>query len=99
MLQIQGKIILLINGQNLIKPTIISEFYYKIFELNGKFSKIQLWEMAGQDQNICVIKIFSKDVNVIMFYNTINEKFMVDYLRWKNILTNKLYNLIKFLVF
>ena len=56
--------------------------------------------MTGQDQNIWVIKIFSKDVNgCIMFCNTINKKSMGNCLRWKNILTNKLYNLIKFLIF
>lgn len=29
------------------KATIVSEFGYKIFELNGKFYRIQLWDLAG----------------------------------------------------
>lgn len=30
------------------KATIISEFGYKIFELNGKLYRIQLWDLAGK---------------------------------------------------
>lgn len=29
------------------KATIVSEFGYKIFEYNGKFYRIQLWDLAG----------------------------------------------------
>ena len=43
------------------KATIVSEFSYKIQEFKGKFYKIQLWDLAGQDQNTCITKIFSKD--------------------------------------
>jgi small GTP-binding protein len=30
------------------KATIVSEFGYKIFELGGKFYRIQLWDLAGR---------------------------------------------------
>jgi len=29
------------------KATIVSEFGYKIFEFDGKFYRIQLWDLAG----------------------------------------------------
>jgi small GTP-binding protein len=32
------------------KATIVSEFGYKIFELNGKFYRIQLWDLAGKER-------------------------------------------------
>jgi len=31
------------------KATIVSEFGYKIFELDGKYYRIQIWDLAGKD--------------------------------------------------
>lgn len=45
------------------KATIVSEFAYKIFEYKGKFYRIQLWDLAGQDKNTCITKIFAKDAH------------------------------------
>ena len=45
------------------KATIVSEFGFKIFEENGKLSRIQLWDLAGQDKNAMVTKIFAKDAH------------------------------------
>ena len=45
------------------KATIISEFGFKIFEYEGKFYRIQLWDLAGQDKNAMVTKIFAKDAH------------------------------------
>ena len=41
--------------------TIVSEFGFKVFEQNGKLYRIQLWDIAGQDKNGTVTKIFAKD--------------------------------------
>ena len=41
------------------KATIVSEFGFKIFEYNGKLYRIQLWDLAGQDKNTMVTKIFA----------------------------------------
>ena len=43
------------------KATIVSEFGFKIFEDGGKLYRIQLWDLAGQDKNAMVTKIFAKD--------------------------------------
>ena len=43
------------------KATIVSEFGFKVFENEGKLYRIQLWDLAGQDKNLQVTKIFAKD--------------------------------------
>ena len=43
------------------KATIVSEFGFKVFEHEGKLYRIQLWDLAGQDKNATVTKIFAKD--------------------------------------
>ena len=43
------------------KSTIVSEFGFKIFENEGKLYRIQLWDLAGQDKNSMVTKLFAKD--------------------------------------
>ena len=45
------------------KATIVSEFGFKIFEKDGKLYRIQLWDLAGQDMNAMVTKIFAKDAH------------------------------------
>ena len=45
------------------KATIVSEFGFKIFEEGGKLYRIQLWDLAGQDKNAMVTKIFAKDAH------------------------------------
>ena len=51
------------------KQTIISQFGFKIYEKDGKLYRIQLWDLAGNDNNAMVTKIFAKDAHgcVIMF--------------------------------
>ena len=43
------------------KATIVSEFGFKVFEHEGKLYRIQLWDLAGEDKNSTVTKIFAKD--------------------------------------
>ena len=45
------------------KDTIVSGFGFKIFEKDGKLYRIQLWDLAGQDKNAMVTKIFAKDTH------------------------------------
>ena len=45
------------------KATIVSEFGFKIIENNGKLYRIQLWDLAGQDKNHKVARIFAKDAH------------------------------------
>ena len=44
------------------KATVVSEFNFKIFELNGFFYRILIWDITGQDKKKYEItKIFAKD--------------------------------------
>ena len=42
------------------KPTIVSEFNFKIYQKDGNLYRIQLWDLAGNDKNYMVTKIFAK---------------------------------------
>ena len=67
------------------KATIVSEFSYKIQEFKGKFYKIQLWDLAGQDQNTCITKIFSKDSHgCIVLSDITNPESLEESIKWKN---------------
>lgn len=66
------------------KATIVSEFSYKIVDYKGKNYKIQLWDLAGMDQNICITKIFSKDSHgCIVVSDITNEKTLDECVKWK----------------
>ena len=57
------------------KATIVSEFGFKIFEDNGKLYRIQLWDLAGQDKNAMVTKIFAKDAHgCVVMSDATNEQ-------------------------
>ena len=43
------------------KATIVSEFGFKVFQIDGKIYRIQLWDLAGQDKDAMITKIFAKD--------------------------------------
>ena len=43
--------------------TIGIDFKIKIINLEGKLYRIQLWDLAGQDKNAMVTKIFAKDAH------------------------------------
>ena len=45
------------------KATIVSEYGFKIYEHDGKFYRIQLWDIAGQDKNAKLTKTFAKDAH------------------------------------
>ena len=57
------------------RPTIVSEFGFKVFEHEGKLFRIQLWDLAGQDKNSTVTKIFAKDsLGCIIVSDATNSK-------------------------
>ena len=67
------------------KATIVSEFSYKIFDYKDKSYKIQLWDLAGMDQNICITKIFSKDSHGCIVLSDINDKSTLEISKkWKS---------------
>ena len=42
------------------KATIVSEYGFKIYEHDGKYYRIQLWDIAGQDRSAKLTKTFAK---------------------------------------
>ena len=67
------------------KATIVSEFSYKIYDYKDKSYKIQLWDLAGMDQNICITKIFSKDSHGCVVLSDITDKKTLEIcVKWKN---------------
>ena len=67
------------------KATIVSEFGFKIFEQEGKLYRIQLWDLAGQDKNAMVTKIFAKDAHgCVVMSDATNLTTREDTLRWKS---------------
>ena len=66
------------------QATIVSEFGFKIFEDNGKLYRIQLWDLAGMDQNAKVTKIFAKDAHGCVFLSdSTNRQTREETLKWK----------------
>ena len=43
------------------KQTIVSQFGFKKYQKDEKLYRIQLWDLAGNDKNYMVTKIFAKD--------------------------------------
>ena len=48
---------------NNIIPSKVYEFGFKMYEHEGKIYRIQLWDLAGEDKNSMVTKIYSKDAH------------------------------------
>ena len=66
------------------KATIVSEFGYKLFSYEGKIYKIQMWDLAGQDKNTSMAKVFCKDSHgVIIMADVTEEESLVKSLNWK----------------
>jgi small GTP-binding protein len=66
------------------KATVVSEFSYKIYKYKEKSYRIQMWDLAGQDQNTCITKIFSKNAHgCLVLCDITNKDTMNDTLKWK----------------
>ena len=49
------------------KATIVSEYSHKIVDYEGKFYRIQLWDIAGQDRSAKITKTFAKGSHGAIF--------------------------------
>ena len=66
------------------KATVVSEFSHKIYQHKDKFYRIQLWDLAGQDQNTHITKIFSKNSHgCVVLCDITNKDTLNDTLKWK----------------
>ena len=66
------------------KATVVSEFSFKVFQHKDKLYRIQLWDLAGQDKNTHITKIFSKNSHgCIVLCDITNKETLNDTLKWK----------------
>ena len=70
-------------------PTVVSEFGFKIHELNGKLYRIQLWDIGGQDKSSGMAKIFSRDSHGCVIISDSNTKNLEETIIWKNLISNE----------
>ena len=76
---------------NEYKATIVSQFDYKIIQKNEQLYRLSFWDLAGQDKNPEMIKLFCQESNgVIICCEVKNNKSMKDTLIWKENLNNNI---------
>ena len=67
------------------KPTIMSEFSFKMYNYKGNYYKVQIWDLAGQDKNIYTSKVFTKGAHgCLILYDVQNQSSFENTLKWKN---------------
>ena len=72
------------------KPTIVSEFQYKIFECRGNCYRIQLWDIGGQDKTPSMAKIFTRDAHGCIVVNDITRKDTFEETKkWKKVVNDE----------
>jgi small GTP-binding protein len=72
------------------KPTIVSEFGFKIFEYKENKYRIQLWDIGGQDKSPSMARIFARDSHgcLVVSDGSKPETFK-DTLEWKNVMNKE----------
>ena len=48
------------------KATVVSEFGFKVFKYDGVSYRVQIWDLAGQDKNATITRLFSKDAHGVL---------------------------------
>lgn len=72
------------------KPTLVSEFGFKIYQSNNKFYRIQLWDIGGQDKSPSMAKIFSRDSHgCIVLSDSTNKETLNDTIKWKKVVNDE----------
>ena len=66
------------------KPTIMSEFSFKMYNYKGNYYKVQIWDLAGQDKNIYTSKVFTKGAHgCLILYDAENQDSFENTIKWK----------------
>ena len=66
------------------KPTIMSEFSFKMYNYKGNYYKVQIWDLAGQDKNIYTSKVFTKGAHgSLILYDAENQDSFENTIKWK----------------
>lgn len=55
------------------KATVMTDFKYKIHKYKGYSYKVQLWDLAGQDKNVHMIKILTKGAHGCLIFCDITK--------------------------
>ena len=72
------------------KPTIVSEFGFKIYEYKEKKYRIQLWDIGGQDKSPSMAKIFARDSHgCLVLSDSSKPETFQDTLDWKKVMNNE----------
>ena len=72
------------------KPTIVSEFGFKIVEYKEKKYRIQLWDIGGQDKSPSMAKIFSRDSHGCLVVSDCSKpETLDDTLDWKKVMNEE----------
>ena len=68
------------------RPTIVSDFQYKILEWRGKCYRILLWDIGGQDKTPSMAKIFTRDSHGCIVINDLSKKDNInETMKWKKV--------------
>jgi small GTP-binding protein len=66
------------------KPTIMSEFSFKMYNYKGNYYKVQIWDLAGQDKNIYTSRVFTKGAHgCLILYDAENQESFENTIKWK----------------
>ena len=72
------------------KPTVVSEFGFKIFEYNNRTYRIQLWDIGGQDKSPSMAKIFARDSHGCVVLSDVTKKeTLQNTLNWKKVVSDE----------
>ena len=78
------------NFKEVYKPTIVSDFQYKIIEYLGKCYRVQLWDIGGQDKTPSMAKIFTRDSHGCIVINDATKKDnLIETLKWKKVVNDE----------
>ena len=74
------------------RPSIVSEFAFKLFEYKEKQYRIQLWDIGGQDKSPSMMNIFAKDTyGCLVLTDCTDKSTLDDGLEWRNVMNEVSY--------
>lgn len=72
------------------KPTIVSEFGFRVMEYKKRKYRIQLWDIGGQDKSPTMAQIFSRDAHgCLVLSDATKPETLQDTLSWKNVVNEE----------
>ena len=72
------------------KPTIVSEFDFKIYVYKENKYRIQLWDIGGQDKSPSIGKIFARDsLGCLVISDCSKQESLLDSLDWKKVMSDE----------